>query len=286
LLDRVDVLLVNYLTPELTAAAVRSLAGASVSFWVRDNSSDLDVRGVRDAAQGSALVVRADGRNSFYAEGNNELYSLGDAPYVLLLNPDVQLTREALDHLLSGLRSGHSVWAAAPRLLNPDGSPQDYYRRLPSLGSILCDRLPLLRRLMRRTWARHIYHDEAMDVRRTLEAPPAACLLFKRELVGTFLFDEAYSLFYNDTDLCRRMIGLGYSAVLIPCATATHLRGASLAKARSLDRFRVARLYDRNCLSYSKSNIRHWWLVSGALLLRRMAETLMTLRRDQLSRRR
>jgi N-acetylglucosaminyl-diphospho-decaprenol L-rhamnosyltransferase len=273
--EPVDVLIVNYATPELTLRALRSARGPQVRFWVRDNSGDLGEAEARRAAGTSPIDLRAAGGNVLYAAGNNELFALGSANYVLLMNPDVELGYCALLDLQHALDSDATTWAVVPKLLNEDGSAQDYYRTLPSLATMLCDRVPPLRKLLRRTWDEHVYSGQSTDVRRVLEAPPAACMLLKREVVGSKLFDETYSLFFNDTDLCRRMAGRGLRAEVVPEATARHVRGASLARAREADRFIVARIYDENLLAYARRNIRGWRLLWCVVALRRLAERLM-----------
>jgi GT2 family glycosyltransferase len=271
----VDVLLVNYRTPDLTVKAVAALAGPMVSFWVRDNSGDVVVDDLADASRPSAVRLVWDGGNSLYAAGNNEIFRLGHARYVLLLNPDVLLPRQALAVLLRELRSGSGLWAVAPRLVNSDGTPQDYYRRFPSTLTVLCDRIPVLRRLCRGHWRRHIYANESFDIRRDVEAPPGACLLLDRNQLNGQLFDETLSLFYNDTDLCLRMARRGRRLILIPGAVAAHVKGASLDRAREEDRYSVARLYDANCLSYSRKNLKGWRFVLAAIAARRVVERFL-----------
>lgn len=269
---QVDVLVVNYRTPELTCAAVAAVAGPDVALWVRDNSADIDPEQLAAAAAGTPCELRSDARNTLYAAGNNELYALGRAPLVLLLNPDVLLARADLAAMVEALGADDRLWAVAPRLLNPDGSPQDYYRRLPDLPVVLADRVPPLRRVLRRAWARHTYAGERLEGRAALEAPPGACLLLRRDAVGPVLFDERFSLFYNDTDLSRRMAAAGRRVELVPGASAVHGRGVSLAKARDRDPWVVARLYDRNALAYARAHLRGWQLVALVVAGRSVAE--------------
>ena len=59
--------------------------------------------------------------------------------------------------------------------------------------------------------------------------PPAACLLVRRSTVGRTLFDEQYRLFFNDTDLARRL-NAAHECWYAADVTARHLRGASFAR--------------------------------------------------------
>ena len=266
----VDVLVVNYLTPDLTHQAVRALSSSGAAFFVRDNSGDLDSKQLRTESPSTTVV--SDGTNNYYARGNNDLYVRGSRPLVLLLNPDVVLRPASLATLINELSKDDDLWAVVPQLLNEDGTFQPYYRRLPTLLTIICDRLPPLRRLFRDAWARHMYADLVAGQRFSPEAPPAACMLLRRECVGSLLFDENLTLFYNDTDLCLRMRAAGRRLDLIPEAPAVHLRGASLARLRSTDRFAVAAIYDKDCLAYARKNLRGWRAVQVAVLLRRAGQ--------------
>ena len=268
----VDVLLVNYRTPELTLRAVRHLAGPDVSFFVRDNSGDVEAAALTAAAGTAPVRLRHEGGNSMYAAGNNELYALGNAPYVVLLNPDVELGRDALAVMVDGLLADDSVWAVTPRLLNLDGSAQEYYRRFPTLLTVLCDRVPPLRRVFSTTWSRHVYAGEQVHRNQYVESPPGACLMIDRSQTPIPLFDDRLRLFFNDTDLCLRMAQLGRRVSVVPGATARHARGASLAEARSDDRWLVARMYDADCLRYARKHLRGWPLVALVVGCRRLAE--------------
>jgi GT2 family glycosyltransferase len=60
-----------------------------------------------------------------------------------------------------------------------------------------------------------------------------ACLLVDRDFVLSLRgFDEEIFLFYEDDDLCRRVIEAGRSLVHVHGAVATHRRGGSSAKRR------------------------------------------------------
>jgi len=269
---QVDVLIVNYLTPELTCRALGALSSSGAVFYIRDNSGDLDPAQVR--AECPSTTVVSDGTNNFFARGNNELYELGQGELVLLLNPDVILRPDSLARLVEALARDDDLWGVVPQLLNEDGSNQAYYRRLPTLVTILCDRLPPLRVLFRAAWARYLYRD--MQPGRTFspEAPPAACILLRREIVGRVLFDECLTLFFNDTDLCLRMRRAGKKVDLVPGAQALHVRGASLGRLREADRFAVAAIYDKDCLAYARKHFRAWRAVQFAVLIRRAVQAV------------
>ncbi len=266
----VDVLIVNYGTADLVHAAAACVQGPGVRLATWDNSGEL-------LAQAGDLTVRGDGSNTYFAAANNALYAAGSAEHVLLLNPDVELSYGGLKQLVTFLDAHPDAWGVAPRLLDADGTDQRYLHALPTLPMLLVDRLPFLRRVLPR--AHRAYRQLDVDLRATqvVAQPPAACLLVRRSVVGERLFDPAYRLFFNDTDLARRLNQNG-ACWYVGSVTARHLRAESFAR---LPRgFGIAREYDRTLLRYARRHVRGWWLlvpvVGGRALVSRLLDAVRT----------
>lgn len=276
----VDVLIVNYRSASLTELAATSVQAPTHHIFVADNSGEF-----ADAGSSSwAREVIVNPRNLLYAAANNQLYRLCDGEFVLLLNPDVEFSTYGVSRLVEALRERSDAWGAVPKLLNLDGTPQNYYRRLPTLPAMLADRMPPLRRVFRRAWQRHLYTDLDMNTPGVVQAPPGACLLLRRSSVGERLFDDRYPLFHQDADLARRM-NPGGVCVYVPAATATHIKGASLSEERKHRPLAIAASYDRSALLYAKENLRGYWLVVLVVWARRLLtivlQPILERRRDR-----
>ena len=130
-----------------------------------------------------------------------------------------------------------------------------------------------MRRVLRRPY-RH-YTARAVDLRaeQVAEQPPAACLLLRRAVLGDRLFDEDYRLFFNDTDLARRLNADG-SCWYAGQVTAVHLRGESFTRVRAATGYAVAREYDRTLLRYARRHVRGWQVLVPVLLARRIGMAL------------
>ena len=264
-MTHVDVLVVNYGTGDLARRATQLVAGPGVHVWVHDNSGEV----LADPPPG--VTVLGDGSNAYFAAANNVLYGQCDAPYVLLLNPDVELAHDDLLRLVAELEAQPGAWGVAPRLLDADGSDQRYLHALPTVRALLADRVPLLRKVFGASYRSYLQRD--VDLRRSqvVAQPPAACLLLRRAVVGRVLFDERYRLFFNDTDLARRL-NASHECWYAASVTARHLRGESFARLpRGWD---TAREYDRTLLTYARANLRWWPLLLPALALRRIGYRL------------
>ncbi|MDP9100845.1 MAG: hypothetical protein M3N21_01685 [Actinomycetota bacterium] len=260
--SHVDALVVNYGTGDLVRKGCACVSGPGVHLWVWDNSGELLADPPPDLA-----ALCGDGTNQYFARPNNELFAQCDGDYVLLLNPDVELEYATLQRLVQDLVERPAAWGAAPRLLNPDGSDQDYLQRLPDLAGLLADRLPPARLFLGRAYRRYMAHDVDLAMSHVAVQPPAACLLLRRSALGGALFDESYRLFCNDTDLARRLNADGHCWYDAD-ATAVHLRGESFTRERRRSGFRIAREYDRTVLRYARRNIRGWWVLIPVVALR------------------
>lgn len=269
--DAVDVLVVNYGTGALAQRAVDTVTGgagaqpAGMHVWLWDNSGEL----LADPPVG--FPVAGDGTNHLFAAANNALYARGDAPWVLLLNPDVELARTDVFRLVDALRARPDCWGVAPRLQFADGSDQRYLHALPTLSSLLADRLPPLRPLLRGAHRHYLQLDVDLTCSQVVEQPPAACLLVRREAVGQELFDPQYQLFFNDTDLARRL-NQGGRCWYAADVTARHVRGASFERLRG---YAVAREYDRALLRYARAHVRGWQLLVPVLAARWVTSRLL-----------
>lgn len=259
----IDVIVVNYLTPELAAVAVAKVCGPGVGVHVYDNSGDYV------AGAGETSLHTAD-QNDYFARGNNFWWSRTSAPYVLLLNPDVELSYADLLRLRGVLELRPELWGVVPRLVYPDGRPQNYLQRLPTPRAALADRFAPARAMFPRAYAEFLCVGLDTDEEQVAEQPPAACLLLRRAAVGEQLFDEAYRLYFNDTDLARRLNPDG-NCLYTPAVTAVHHKSASLDRADAARPYTVVREYDRSFARYARRQRTPAWLALSALFRARAA---------------
>ncbi|HMJ33993.1 MAG TPA: glycosyltransferase family 2 protein [Baekduia sp.] len=220
----VDVVVVSYNSRPTLRDCVAPLAGApGVRVIVVDNASPDDATDT--VADLEATVVHS-GRNGGFSFGCNIGAAAGDAPYVLLLNPDARLAPEDLQRLIGALEADPSAAVAGPVIVEDDGSPAPSQRRFPTLPSTLAQALFVHRLLPRLD---ELIHDPAAYATPgTPDWVSGACLLIRRsvltELGG---MDERFFLYCEDTDICRRVWDAGHRVRFEPAARARHVGGAS-----------------------------------------------------------
>lgn len=224
----IDVIVVNYRTAALTEAAVREVSGPLARVLVTDNSGDLP------PTLSTVAEVWVPRENTYFARGNNYWYERTSNPWVLLLNPDTQLSYSSLLALRDLLAEHPEFWGIAPRLVGGDGVDQNYLRRFPTAVPLAAEIFPPMRLLATRGRSHYLYEDVDLRTSQVIEQPPAACLLLRRSAVGPTLFNEELRLFFNDAYLAWRLNQGGrcwYEATI----TAVHHQRASIRQADPTD---------------------------------------------------
>jgi GT2 family glycosyltransferase len=169
----------------------------------------------------SGVALRRWGRNRGFARAVNEAGRLSLGRWILLLNPDVQVPDNFVETVLA---QAERLVAEDPQtgvvgfgLLNSDGSRQLSCGPFPTLASSLL-RLVLPRR-------RRKYHARAPRTHCRVPWVTGCCLMVRRdcfEQLGGF--DEAFFLYYEDVDFCRRATDRGWSVWYEPAVNVTHHR--------------------------------------------------------------
>jgi N-acetylglucosaminyl-diphospho-decaprenol L-rhamnosyltransferase len=247
---RVDAIVVAYNSAGTLRTAVEPLAAMDgVHVIVVDNASpDASAETIADLP---VTLVRA-AENRGFAAGCNLGTPHGDAPYVLLINPDARIRAADLDALVAELDRDGGLAVAAPRIVEHDGSVAPSLRRFPRLRSTYAQALFLHRVFPRAAWTDELVRDpEAYERPGDPEWVSGACLLVRRTaLTAVGGLDEGFFLYCEDIDLCARLRDAGWGIRYVPAASARHEGGVSgpredLLRIYARNRVRYARLHGR-----------------------------------------
>jgi len=196
---------------------------------------------VDNSADGRQISVSVEGlapprivhneRNCGFARAVNQGVERLDAEYILLLNPDTILETGCLRTLMEVMDADEQIAVAAPKIMDADGTVQGSARREPSLVTGLFGRNTLLTRyfpnnpISRR---QIITSDGPEGSPMLVDWVSGACMLVRAAaLKSVGGFDEAFFMYWEDADVCRRLRGAGYQVVYVPAVHAIHLCGAS-----------------------------------------------------------
>lgn len=206
----VTALVVAFRSAHALGPCLDALRAEGVRLLVVDNASGDASAEVAEAH--GARVIRSP-RNEGYGRANNLGARAAESRYLLVCNPDVVVEPGAVTALLAAAERYPEAGLLAPRLVEPSG--RVFYQPRSLLSATLAN--PGGRRV--------IPEGDAC-------APflSGACFLARRDLfleVGGF--DPDIFLFYEDDDLCRRLLDRGRAPVHVHAATARHGRGRSTA---------------------------------------------------------
>jgi GT2 family glycosyltransferase len=249
-----SIIIVNWNGGELLRHSVESVVTQppSVEFEivVVDNaSSDDSVALLRasklahELSQSGRLRIVENNENAGFGRANNQAFALTDAPFLLLLNPDTEVTQGSIDQLLGTVQSNSQIAAAGPRLLNSDGSLQiSVWRNPPAAWEILLSQLKLYLLLPRRFRGElllggHWDHSR----KRAVPMLSGAAMLVRRKVIEEVGgFDERFHMYGEDNEWCLRIVRGGWLLIFQPAAVILH-HGAqsSLQRWNNLGKLRV-----------------------------------------------
>jgi GT2 family glycosyltransferase len=260
---QLSVLIVTYdHVDEIGACLDGALAqGPDVEVIVVDNASR-DGTAARVRERDGVRLIEI-GSNVGFAAAMNAGFVASRGDKVLLLNPDCVMQAGCAAALSAHLSAHVDVALAAALLHDPDGTPQLFARRDLDLRGALWAFTTIGRRLDARRGGR------ARAARRYEElwaggpprepvavfCPAAACVMATRADCLPMPFDERFPLFFNDGDLCARLLRLGRRAEVVPAARAAHGYGTSVTRAQRADPARMRAEWVASLRRYAA----RWW---------------------------
>lgn len=236
-MSELAIAIVHYRAERLLAECVHRLQAsrdADFRAVIVDNGSIQPLEGF--AGDPRFELIRPPRNLGYAAATNLALDRLPrDIPFVLLLNPDVQVEPETLVTVLGALATDPEAGAATPRLVLPSGDLDPACRRSePTPLTALAKQLGLHRLFPRsRFFGRYNLTYLDPGVAHTVDSASGAFLLLRREAlerVGDRL-DERFFLYGEDLDLCRRLREAGYRILYRPEARAVHVKGSGRIRA-------------------------------------------------------
>lgn len=225
-MPRTTVVTVTYNSAQTIGPMLDSLRDAHrqglLDIVVVDNASrDATLDALAPYERGGMIRVVPAGGNIGFGRGCNLGASHAGSEFILFLNPDARLEPEAVATLERALDDHPRAAIAAPAIERPDHTLQPC-GLLPSRRTLLLERTPLHR------WAVKAW-------RPTPGAPPtpvrwvsgAAFMARRHVLAGLGGFDPRFFLYYEESDLFRRVLRAGHTILACPQALCHHIGGVS-----------------------------------------------------------
>ncbi len=185
------------------------------------------------------------------------------ARFIYFLNPDTELLPGSLWALYQGINEDDTIGAIGPQLRYADGALQSSRRRFPGPLTGFFESTWLERTWPRNPWtSRYHLADWPADSRQDVDWLVGAALLVRGELLAALGgFDPQFFMYFEETDLCRRIKQAGWRVVYDPAAIVIHAEGRSSGQVSA----RRHILFNRSKVRYA----RKWHGPFWAALLQR-----------------
>lgn len=235
------VCIVNYRTPDLTVACLESLAPevnslqrtrvTVVEGGSGDDSADRIASAIKARGWGSWCTLLPLAENRGFAAGNNAAIApalaANDPPdYVFLLNPDTTIFPGAVGELVNFMEDHPEAGIAGSRVENPDGTVRRSAFRFPTIFSELMAgmRIGLLSRFLEPFV---VAPDPRDETHQTHWVSGAAMMVRRAVFEQVGLMDDAYFLYYEETDFTLRAHRAGWQTWYVPASRIVHFVGQS-----------------------------------------------------------
>jgi GT2 family glycosyltransferase len=253
---RVSVVIVNWNTRDLLDNCLRSIIDQTRSTFeviVIDNAStDGSVAMVRSKYPQMEIVENTVNRG--FAAANNQGLATAVGQNVLLLNPDTLVIDGAIDTMLDWLEQNPDVGCVGCQVLEAPGviqqtcfaDPTPLNQFIVEFGLMRFSKVvPFLGRPWYRTWDRRSQRD--VDV-----VSGMFMLVPRRVLDQVGPLDDAFFVYAEEADWCRRIRKAGFRCVFAPIAQIMHLDGGS--KSTSQIRTRMYVQIQKSHLIYARKH--------------------------------
>ncbi len=234
-----SIIIVNWNVRDLLDACLASvyssdLDAASYEIIVVDSSSEdgsLDM--LREKYPEAVVLPQSE--NIGFTRGNNIGLAAAQGDYLFLLNPDTEVSRQALAQLLDYMKAHPAVGIVGPQTLNTDRSHQSTRRRFPTL----------MTGIFESTWL-SAWAPASLEVSyRVLESSDndlieadwvqGSALMLRRAVYDDIGgLDEGFTMYYEELDYCRRAKSAGWRVVYHGRVKITHHGGKSSEQASAL----------------------------------------------------
>ena len=232
----VSVIIVNWNARDYLLSCLASLSAGACRYpmeiIVVDNAST-DGSGAWVKAHFPQVRLLQSPTNLGFAKANNLGAAASTGRYLCYVNSDVKVLEDCISRLVDYCEQNSLVGMAGPHILGGDGKLQRSCRGFPTLWNMFCRALALDslfpgHRLFTGFSLAHWPHDGL----RPVDILSGCFWLVRREAlhqVGPL--DEAFFMYGEDLDWCKRFWEQGWQVVYVPTAEAIHYGGASSANA-------------------------------------------------------
>lgn len=230
----VSVILLNYRTPDLTISCLASIE-PTVESWFTvlvvdndsgDGSAEKIERAITERGwSGWARVLRSP-RNGGFSYGNNCGIRAQPAKAYILLNSDTLVQPGTFAGLRDAMVRFPRAGIIGPSMVDGHGVPDQSFFRQPAPPSefLRSSNTGVFTKLLSRYDLVLPWREGPVEV----DWLGFACVLVRHEIIEQVgLLDDAYFMYFEDIDYCRRVREAGWKVLYFPEPKIVHLNGGS-----------------------------------------------------------
>lgn len=177
-------------------------------------------------------------------KASNQGIEASQGEFILLLNNDTLVNKDALDGIVATMRERADAGAVGCKLLNEDRTFQSGFGGF----STLWEEFLIAIQVGERIWPGYPLQGDSQAIQK-VGWMSSACLLVRRKALDQIgLLDESYFIYGDETDLQYRMQKAGWKAYYLPDATIIHFGG------RSMNRWKRRRMVYRGKMLFYHKN--------------------------------
>ena len=163
--------------------------------------------------------------NNGYGAGNNKIIKNAKGKYIVILNPDIVVLNGTIEKLYNYLESHSDVGIVSPKLLYANKKVQQSYFAYYHLMTPLYRRTFLGKTKKGQTdLDRFLMKGVDINGATTVDWLMGSFWMMRKHIFDELSgFDDQYFMYFEDSDLCRRVNEAGHKVMYHPEAEAIHL---------------------------------------------------------------
>ena len=216
-----SIIITHHKTPELLYLCIESVKQTvkNIEYEIIIVDSEAEKKIELDDVQ-----VISFKKNLGYSKIVNAGLKKATGKYILIINDDIILLKNAVSQMLKFIKENPDVGAIGPQLLDFTNNIQISCFSKPSLKAVIVRRTFL----GKTKWGKKILNkftikDWDRKTKREVDwVQGSAIMVRKKALEKVGLLDERFFMYFEDADWCRRFWQKGYKVVYLPSAKMAH----------------------------------------------------------------
>jgi GT2 family glycosyltransferase len=269
---RIDIIIVNWNSGHQLFECLDSIRknhnGVVCSVVIVDNAStDDSIKSVPKISTLPVHIIHND-ENLGFARACNQGGKLGNAPYLLFLNPDTMLFANSLSTPCAFMeqKNNNKTGICGIQLLNEQNERVRTCSRFPTLSRLAAESFGLVKVPGFKKFGTHMNewdHSSTQPVDQIM----GAFFLVRRDLFENLRgFDERFFVYFEEVDFSRRARQTGYKSIYLADAQAFHAGGGTSRQVKAMRLF----YFLRSKMQYGFkhfSSVQAWILVGITMLI-------------------